>query len=62
MRPHTPRPAAIKVPAVTPELAKIASKKPSGSQGPISDSFMGQGVSDRNLAHIMAGGLGYREF
>ncbi|WOE28817.1 hypothetical protein [Acinetobacter towneri] len=57
-----PRPAAIKVPAVTPELAKIASKKPSGSQGPISDSFMGQGVSDRNLAHIMAGGLGYREF
>ncbi|GIT84872.1 hypothetical protein DSM16313_26540 [Acinetobacter seohaensis] len=57
-----PRPAAIKVPAVTPELAKIASKKPSGSQGPLSDSFMGQGVSDRNLAHIMAGGLGYREF
>ncbi len=57
-----PRPAPIKVPAVTPELAKIASKKPSGSQGPISDSFMGQGVSDRNLSHIMAGGLGYREF
>lgn len=56
-----PRPAPIKVPAVTPELAKIGSKKSGGSQGPISDSFMGQGVSDRNLSHIMAGGLGYRE-
>lgn len=56
-----PRPAPIKVPAVTPELAKIGSKKTGGSKGPTSDSFMSQGVTDRNLAHILAGGLGYRE-
>lgn len=56
-----PRPAPIKVPAVTPELAKIASKKSGGAKGPTGDSFMSQGVTDRNLAHILAGGLGYRE-
>ena len=56
-----PRPAPIKVPAVTPELAKIGSKKIGGSKGPTGDSFMSQGVTDRNLAHILAGGLGYRE-
>lgn len=56
-----PRPAPIKVPAVTPELAKIGSKKTGGSKGPTGDSFMSQGVTDRNLAHILAGGLGYRE-
>lgn len=61
LKTNTPRPAAIKVPAVTPELAKIGSKKTGGSKGPTGDSFMSQGVTDRNLAHILAGGLGYRE-
>lgn len=56
------RPPAVKVPAVTPELIKIGSKYQSkGVSATPTDGGIGQTVSDRSLAHISAGGIGYTQ-
>lgn len=50
----------IKVPAITPEISKVGSKQQAlvvNQQQ--SDSFIGQDVSVRSLAHTISGGLGY---
>lgn len=56
------RPAPIKVPAITPDLIKIGSnnKTKAMSSAP-SDNGIGQTVSDRGLAHVMGGGIGYNQ-
>jgi hypothetical protein len=51
----------IKVPAITPEITKIGSNnKAVVVVQQQSDSFISQDVSNRSLAHIFSGGLGYR--
>jgi tetrahydromethanopterin S-methyltransferase subunit F len=53
------RPKATKVAEVKPEVANIrASSMPKASSVP-ADNSIGQTVSDRGLAHIQAGGMGY---
>ena len=54
------RPAPMKVPAITPALAKIGSNTTAKAVSATpSDSGIGQTVSDRSLAHVLGGGLGY---
>ncbi|WP_171265231.1 hypothetical protein, partial [Acinetobacter sp. ANC 3813] len=57
-KPNAARPPAVKVPAITPEIAKIGRKdKPQVTAQ--NTGGIGQTVSDRGLAHILSGGLGY---
>lgn len=52
---------SIKVPQITPDISKIgSSQKPVVVSQQHSDSFITQDVSNRGLAHIFSGGLGYR--
>lgn len=54
------RPAPIKVPTITPALAKIGSNTTAKAVSATpSDSGISQTVADRSLAHIFSGGLGY---
>lgn len=56
------RPPAVKVPAITPELIKIGSKNQVKAVAATpTDIGIGQTVSDRSLAHIAAGGIGYTQ-
>lgn len=54
------RPAPIKIPSVKAELASLSGQS---AMKPISsspqDSSISQSVADRNLAHIMGGGIGH---
>ena len=60
-KPGVSRPSPVPVPKVSPELTKIGTAAKSAvKSAPSSDPSMGQNVSDRNLAHIMSGGLGFR--
>lgn len=56
------KPAPIKVPPVSPALIKIGSKNNTQavSVAP-SDSGISQTVSDRGLAHVISGGIGYNQ-
>ncbi|GEM_PF-2355214 len=61
-KPGANRPAPVKVPAVTPELTKIGNQFKSVSTVPAaSDVNISQNVSDRGMAHILSGGLGFGE-
>ena len=54
------RPAPMKVPAITPALAKIGSNTTAKAVSATpSDSGIGQSVADRSLAHVLSGGLGH---
>lgn len=54
------RPAPMKVPTITPALAKIGSNTTAKAVSATpSDSGISQTVADRSLAHIFSGGLGY---
>lgn len=56
------RPTSVKVPAITPDLIKIRSKnKTQAMSSAPSDIGIGQTVSDRGLAHVMNGGIGYHQ-
>lgn len=59
-RPTTSGMKPLTVPKVTPELTKIGNntKVQARSSAP-SDMSIGQTVSDRGLAHILSGGIGY---
>ena len=57
------RPAPIKVPAITPALTKIGASnltKPVNT-APM-DNGISQTVSDRSLAHVQSGGIGYNQY
>lgn len=59
-KPGAPRPPAIQVPKVTPELAKIGKNITAAAQSRTpSDANVPQTVSDRSIAHVLSGGLGY---
>lgn len=57
------RPAPIKVPAISPALTKIGA---SNLTKPVStapmDNGISQTVSDRSLAHVQSGGIGYNQY
>lgn len=58
----TARPAPIKIPKISPELAKHGSNNSfMPTTGAPSDSNISQSVSDRGIAHVLSGGLGFRE-
>lgn len=59
-KPGVSRPAPIKVPVISPELAKIGQHSTAfaATKAP-SDITIGQTVSDRSIAHVLSGGLGY---
>ena len=56
------RPVPIKVPAITPELTKIGTKYQARATSAPSDGGIGQTVSDRSLAHVLSGGLGFNQY
>ncbi len=57
------RPPAVKVPTITPEIIKIGSKKNTQALSATpTDSGISQTVSDRGLAHVMSGGIGYNKY
>lgn len=58
-KPNAPRPPAVKVPAITPDIAKIGKSKGNNNVTAQSTTNIGQTVADRGLAHIIAGGIGY---
>lgn len=59
-KPGASRPAPIKVPVISPELTKIGQNLTAftTTKAP-SDISIGQTVSDRSIAHVLSGGLGY---
>lgn len=58
----TARPAPIKIPKISPELAKHGSNSSfMPTTGASSDANINQSVSDRGIAHVLSGGLGFRE-
>ncbi len=57
------RPAPIVVPPISPALTKIgASAKPKTASTAPLDQGIGQTVSDRSLAHVQAGGIGFNQY
>lgn len=61
-KPNALRPPAVKVPAITPDIAKIGKSKGNNNVTAQSTINIGQTVSDRNLAHILSGGIGYSSY
>ena len=55
-------PMMVKVPSVQPEMTAVTPYKPSHTitTQPQQDSMIAQDVSDRGLAHIITGGIGFR--
>lgn len=51
----------VQVPKITPDISKIGSKKDTTQKivMPNQDSIISQNVSDRSLAHILTGGIGF---
>ncbi|MFV5348656.1 phage tail tip lysozyme [Acinetobacter soli] len=52
---------SIQVPKITPDISKIGTKKDTTQKivMPNQDSIISQNVSDRSLAHILTGGIGF---